>query len=324
MDYGAMDIRHLRTFVAVAEHGTVSAAADVLHITQPALSRQITRLEDGFGFKLFNRSGRRLLLTAAGEELIADCRNLLSQVAALTDQAQALRRGEVTVLRIAGSALTIEGLFPAFMRGWEQQVPGVQLALIEADADKQLDMVERGEAHLAVNVVNVIRVDDRRFATHLLPLFCVLAAHPRSLKIPPVDEIDIGRLVEYPLLLPSASYATRSIFDAACRVAGLRPNVVVESGAAHALLAMAEAGHGVAVIPSVLRPSVTTLCISRVTHRREPLNIAVAVVWDRRRALPRHAQTFCRLMSEHVEHTFVIGASTGSRRRRTPEATSWT
>jgi DNA-binding transcriptional LysR family regulator len=301
-----MDIRHLRAFIAVAEHGTVSSAADVLRITQPALSRQITRLEQEFGFKLFARSGRRLLITPLGEDLIADCRNLLSHVSLLSDQAHALRRGELKVLRIATSALAIEGLFPAFLRRWEAHVPGVRIALIDADADKQLDMVERGDAHLAINVINVVRVDERRFACHLLPLFCVLAAYPRSMKIEPGDMIDINRLVDHPLLLPSTSFATRSIFDAACRLAGVRPNVAVESGAAHALLAMAEAGHGVAVIPSILFPATTALRVSRVTHRREPLNIAAAVLWDRRRALPQHAETFCHLLTQHVEHAFVI------------------
>ena len=65
-----MDLKRLRTFVAVAEHGTVSKAAEVLNITQPALSRQIGSLEHEFGFELFERSGRRLLLTPRGEQLL--------------------------------------------------------------------------------------------------------------------------------------------------------------------------------------------------------------------------------------------------------------
>ena len=65
-----MDLKRLRTFVAVAEHGTVSKAAAVLNITQPALSRQIGSLEHEFGFALFERSGRRLLLTPRGEQLL--------------------------------------------------------------------------------------------------------------------------------------------------------------------------------------------------------------------------------------------------------------
>ena len=69
-----MDLRHTRTFVTVAELGTVSKAALRLRIAQPALSRQISDLEQELGFKLFDRVGRRLLLTGEGEQLLADCR----------------------------------------------------------------------------------------------------------------------------------------------------------------------------------------------------------------------------------------------------------
>ena len=299
-----MDLRRLKAFVTVAEHGTVSKATDVLHITQPALSRQISGLEREFGFKLFGRAGKRLLLTALGEQLLGDCRSLLTHVGVLTERARSLRRGDITVLKVAGSALTIEGLFPAFLRRWEQQVATPKLALVEADADRQLIMLERGEAHLAVNVLNVIRVDSQRFATRALPVFNVLAAFAPALPLRRTGSIDIRDLCEYPLLLPHHSYATRSIFDAACRLAGVAPNVEVESGAAHALLALAAAGHGVAIIPSILRPDPNALHTLRVTHRRKELHIELAVLWDRRRSFAGHAETFARLLSRHVREVF--------------------
>jgi DNA-binding transcriptional LysR family regulator len=98
-----MDLRHIRTFVTVAELGTVSKAALRLHVAQPALSRQIAHLEDQFGLKLFDRVGRRLLLTSEGERLLSDCRGLLNYARALGEQAQVLRRGDVGVLRGAAS-----------------------------------------------------------------------------------------------------------------------------------------------------------------------------------------------------------------------------
>jgi DNA-binding transcriptional LysR family regulator len=102
-------------------------------------------------------------------------------------------------------------------------------------------------------------------------------------------------------------YATRSIFDAACRVAGLRPTIMVESGTGHALLALAQAGHGVAVVPSILAPASPSLRWSVVTHRRRPLGIDLAVVWDRRRPLPGPAELFTRLLHDYVERTFATG-----------------
>lgn len=72
-----MDLRRTRTFVTVAELGTVSKAAQKLRIAQPALSRQISDLEQELGFRLFDRVGRRLALTSEGEQFLGDCRGLL-------------------------------------------------------------------------------------------------------------------------------------------------------------------------------------------------------------------------------------------------------
>ena len=81
-----MDLRHARTFVTVAELGTVSKAAERLHTAQPALSRQISHLEQELDLKLFDRVGRRLVLTGEGEQLLGDCRSLLSCASALAER----------------------------------------------------------------------------------------------------------------------------------------------------------------------------------------------------------------------------------------------
>jgi DNA-binding transcriptional LysR family regulator len=265
-----------------------------------ALSRQINGLEQELGFELFQRAGRRLLLTPGGEQLLGDCRSLLAHAGTVGERAQALRRGELKVLRVATSALTIEGAFPIFMHRYAERFPGVRLALIEADAAEHLTMLEQGEADLAISVLNVVPVDEHRFASYLLPLFQMLAACAPTFDIEETDTIEIRELVQHPLLLPNPSYATRNLFDAACRLAGVRPNVLFESSAAHALLALAEEGHGVAVIPSVLRTDRSPVRVMRVTHRREPLHITVAVLWDRRRTLPRYAEGFSELLAAHV------------------------
>jgi DNA-binding transcriptional LysR family regulator len=218
------------------------------------------------------------------------------------------------VLRVAASALTTEGVFSTFLGAFAARSPGVRLAVVEADAAEHLDMLERGEADLAINVVNAIDVDDHRFASYLLPPFHVLAACSPSLGIEPAETVEIRRLAQQSLLLPHASFATRAIFEAACRIAGVRPNAFIESAAVHALLALAEAGHGVAIIPSILKGDSTTLQFMRVVHRREPLRIALAVLWDRRRMQLRHAQGFAELLAAHLRERFAeVGGRTAQR-----------
>src|SRR4029450_2238739 len=88
-----MDLRRLRTFVAVAELGTVSKAALRLRIGQPALSRQISDLQRALGLRLFDRVGRGLVLTAEGEQLLGGCRAVLGQIDVLGERVELLRGG---------------------------------------------------------------------------------------------------------------------------------------------------------------------------------------------------------------------------------------
>jgi len=151
----AMDLRRLRTFVAVADNGSVSNAAKVLHITQPALSRQIRDLQEELGLRLFDRVGRQLVLTSEGEQLLIDCRGLLGHASALRDRAHSLGRGDAGVLKVAASPVQIEAVGPEAMA-----------------------LLERGEIHLGM-VLQRIHPDDRRFGNYPVPPVELLAAvHP--------------------------------------------------------------------------------------------------------------------------------------------------
>jgi DNA-binding transcriptional LysR family regulator len=297
-------LKRLRAFVAVAEHGTISKAAAVLNVTQPALSRQIVSLEHEFGFALFERSGRRVLLTPRGEQLLAECRGLLARAASLAERAQALRRGDIKELRIACTALTIEALFPTFLHFYAERMPGVRLTLVEADPEEHLNLLERGGADIVVNVINTMQVDDNRFASFVLPPFQMLAASPRSMQLDEGEVMDIRQLCDLPLLLLNCRKPTRNVFDAACQIAGVRPNIFAESASPRVLLQLAEAGHGVAVVPSILQRDLRKLRVHRVTHRGDPLLLKLAVLWDRQRTLPRYAQEFSWLLAEHIRDIF--------------------
>src|SRR4029079_15777306 len=110
-----MDLRLVRTFVTVAEQGTVSKAALHLRIAQPALSRHINDLEQELGLKLFDRVGRRLLLTGEGEQLLSDCRGLLNYASAIGERAQLLRRGDTGMLKVAASSQNLESVVATFL-----------------------------------------------------------------------------------------------------------------------------------------------------------------------------------------------------------------
>jgi DNA-binding transcriptional LysR family regulator len=302
-----MDLRHVRTFVTVAEVGTVSRAAERLHVAQPALSRQIANLEDELGLQLFDRVGRRLVLTSGGEQMLNDCRGLLNYARAVGEQAQVLRRGDVGVLRVSASPHLIEGIFPDFLRQYAVRYPNVQVRLVDAAAGGEaFAMLERGEVHLLQTIVRALEPGEQRFQSHpLAPMEMLAACHPK-LKLGTEGAVEISRLASYPLLQATADFAMRRNFDAACRLAGFTPNNVLESHAPHALLAMAEAGHGVAIIPSALRIQRYSVRVLRVTYRGKPINEPLAILSDKRRPLTGYAKVFCEMLSNHVRKGFPI------------------
>src|SRR5882757_3090197 len=171
-----MDLKHLRTFVAVAEDGTVSRAAARLRVAQPALSRQIIDLETELGITLFDRVSRRLKLTCEGEQLLARSRTLLGYASSLADHAKALKQGDTGTLNVVASPQMIENVFSSFLHRYAKHYPGVQVRLIEGIGDSVLAMVERGEAQLGVIVDEAVPPGAGHFGTRpLVPLRYVAA-----------------------------------------------------------------------------------------------------------------------------------------------------
>ena len=310
-----MDLRRTRTFVTVAELGTVSKASLRLRVAQPALSRQISDLEQEFGLKLFDRVGRRLVLTGEGEQLLSDCRALLNYANAVGERAQQLRRGDTGVLKVAASAQFIEGVLSGFLHRYAQRYPNVQVKLVERNAwSDTLSMLERGEIHLGQNLLRAVQPGDPRFANRPLEAVELLAACHGALTIGKSGAIDLARLAAHPLLVVDTSFVSRRTFDATCRLAGIEPNIVFESRTPHTLLAMAERGHGVAIVPSAVQIDRYALRIVRVTYLGKALREPLAVFWERRRPLPRYAVAFCELLAEHVREVFPISRPSGPKR----------
>ena len=302
-----MDLRHARTFVTVAELGSVSKAALRLRIAQPALSRHIRDLEQELGFKLFDRVGRRLLLTGEGEQLLSDCRGLLGYASALDERAQLLRRGDTGVLRVAASPQFIEGVISDFLHRYAQRYPNVQVKVIEAIAwSETLGMLERGEIHLGQNMLRAVQPGDPRFTNHPLEVVDLVAACHAPLMLGKSGAIEIARLATHPLLVLDTSFVSRRTFDGTCRLAGVEANIVFESRTPHTLLAMAEKGHGVAIVPSAVRIDRYPLRIVRVIYRGKSLQEPLAIFWDKRRPLPPYATAFCAMLAKYVREVFPI------------------
>src|SRR2546430_8484771 len=298
-----MDLKRLRTFVEVADLGTVSKAAFRLRISQSALSRQIRDLEYVWGFKLLDRIGRRLFLTTRGEQLLADCRGVLGQIGSLGERIELLKRGDAGVLKLAAPPQTIESVLSQFLPRYAERFPNVRVKLTEALGMDQVPLLERGEVHIGIRHDQGV---NPWFESVALPSDDVLAACRPLLQLGRGGMVDIVSLAPHPLLLLDSGYSVRRLFDAACRVSDLEPNILLESRAPHTLLALAEAGQGIAIIPSVLRADRYRLKFARVAHRRKPLPDRYVIQWDKRRPIPSYAQNFCAALAAYMRDVLPI------------------
>lgn len=295
-----MELRHLRYFVAVAETGAFARAAARLRITQPALWRQVHDLEAELGVRLLERAGRGVRVTSAGEGLLLRSRELLAGVEQLAEHAQAVRGGEVGSLSIGASPQMIQNVLAPFLARYLKSRPGVEIHLAEEGAVRAVGLVERGEVHLALG----IRRGNDRLAGRLLFPFRVLAAVAPRHRLARRATIDVTDLRDERVLLLRQGFGTREMFDGACRIAHVQARVVLEAGDPQSLIALVEAGRGVAIVPSTVCFTGRRVHVAPILHARVSLGMWGWVVWDPQRFLPGFARTFIDGLVEYTRRTY--------------------
>jgi LysR family cyn operon transcriptional activator len=280
-----MNLRYLRTFVGIAEAGSIARAAARLTVSQPAASRQVLALEAELGVQLFDRIGRRLRLTSEGEDLLRQSRRLLVEADLLNARARALKGGDTGILRVGATPMVIENTLSGFLRQYQLGHPGVEVHFVEDGGLRLPSRLEHGDVHLA------LVVPDERFRYRLLHPAHNLAVLSRKHRLSRRRTLDIGDLAHEPLLLLHRTFGAREWLDSAFNIAHIRPRVLLESGAPHTLIALAGVGYGVAVVPStVLVPSgVRGVALVQGTA---PIGRWLTIAWDPRHLLPAFAERF--------------------------------
>lgn len=292
-----IDLRLVRAFVAVAEQGGFSAAAEALHITQPALSRRIGELEAALGVRAFDRTSRRVRLTGDGEALLERSRGLLVDAEALRERARALKAGRAGVLRVGGTPFALEGLIAPFLARYSRRFPEVDVRLREHGGARLLEGVRGGELHLAVVSEDEPRLASRRL--YAWRLVAVLArTHPQARR----KTVDIEALADQPILALTQDFITRRLFDAACETAHLRPLVRMQSSTPQTLVAMARAGYGIAIVPSIFLMDARGVKVVPVVSRGRSLGRHWGICWDPSRHQTEYLRQFIDGLGEFARH----------------------
>ncbi len=294
-----MELRHLRYFVAVADAGGVSRAAARLNISQPALSRQIRDLETDLGVSLFDRRGGRLVLTGEGEDLVARGRQLLTDADSFSERARALRGGDAGIIRVGVAPLTLESLLPPFLIRHQRRHPGVEVCLVEDSPNRLWARLERGELDLAVSFPGHEGLGSRL----LFPL-CALGVMSLEHRLGRRAPLEVAELAQERLLLLSRQFLTRQWFDTACQRAHLRPKVLLESTAPHALIALARVGYGIAIVPSHTQFDRRRLRAVPLVQHEKALGAWAAITWDPHRFQPPFVERFVEELAAYSRHSY--------------------
>jgi LysR family transcriptional regulator, cyn operon transcriptional activator len=291
----AVDLRHLRAFAAIVDAGGFARAATRLNLSQPALSRQISALEIDLGVPLFDRVGRRALLTSEGEDLLRRSRRLLSDAESLGERARALKGGHTGLLRVGATPQAMETLLAAFLARYRRRHPGVEVHLVEDGGVRLPARLEHGDVHLAL-----IAAGDARFRWRVVGPVYLLAVLPKSHRWARRATLEIEELADSPLLLTRRDFGSRAWFEAACQMAHVRPHVLLESGAPPTLVALAQAGYGIAIVPSNSRIPRGGLCAVPILRLGDPIGRWLGISWDPRRFLAPYGEQFVDELSAYA------------------------
>jgi DNA-binding transcriptional LysR family regulator len=248
-----MELRHLRYFVAVAEELNVRRAAERLHVSQPPLSRQIHDLEDEIGAKLFIRGKRGMLLTAAGEFLLQEARQILGQSERAIRLTNAASRGEAGHLSIAYSAALFDPAFARAVRLFRQRFPLVELAMRELSFAGQLQALMDKQIDVGY-VVFDSRQTEKDFVFERVRQVAACIALPRDHPLTKKKQLKLSDLAEEPFIFPRQSLSTfHSWLTELCHTAGFAPKIAQEADNAMGILGLVASGVGVAFTPDTGR-----------------------------------------------------------------------
>lgn len=250
-----IEARRLHILRAVADHRTVTAAAAALHLTPSAVSQQLAALEQETGHRLVERGARGVRLTPAGAILLDHTNAVLAQLERAEAELAAYGSGSAGTVTVASFATGIaEVVAPAVAR-LARSAPGIRIRVQDAEGDASLPMVLDRQVDVAVAVeYRGASADDPRL-THL-PLYAEPfdAVVPVSHRLADAAEVPLAELAKDPWIGPYPGNPCHDVVVLACEHAGFQPRLEHSSDDFRAVVALAAADVGVALVPrSALR-----------------------------------------------------------------------
>jgi DNA-binding transcriptional LysR family regulator len=243
-----VNLSQIRAFVMVVDHGSFSAAAREMGVSQPAVTMQVQALEADLGVTLLDRAYRRIGLTEAGEALMPRARAVLAELESAREDLE--RIADTVTGRLALVASTTPGqyLLPRLLGSFLAGNPEVTVSLAVADTAQVVEAVAAGEADLGMTgaVVKGARVDFEPLGADGIAMIC-----PPGHRFAGAKRVSLAEAVAEPFIMREEGSGTRQVAEEALREAGIDPeelHVVTELGTSEAIVSAVEGGMGLAMV----------------------------------------------------------------------------
>jgi len=263
-----MLLRHIRYLLAVAEQRNFTRAAEALHVSQPTLSQQIRQLEDSLGAALFDRSGRSIRLTDAGEAYVRFARLALQDLEAgkrAMHDVQDLSRGS---LRLAMTPTFTAYLIAPLLHRFNSLYPGITLGVEEMTQDRLEAALAEDRLDIGIGFTGMHLADIQGEALFGETLSLMVgAAHPQA----GGKTLGARDLEQQALVLLSRDFATRQHIDLYCRQHGIAPRIAIEANSISAIVELVRRGQLATILPAAIaveQPGLAALELTPALPRR--------------------------------------------------------
>ena len=288
-----MDIKDMRAFYAIVEEGNISHAAQRLDIAQPALSRQMKRLETSLGVQLFERGSRRIRLTDAGRVMYSRVEHILGMVDGTVREITEIGSGIAGSVRLGTITTSGALLLPELISEFHSRYPNVTYQIWEAEGARILELLDNRVIEIGITRT---QVDSKVYESIVLPNEPLVLIMNKEQEIGAAgDKVELKELKDQPIIIP---LRWQSVFIANCRKLGFEPNIVCVSDSIVQDLLLAKMGMGMALLPV---SSKTLLTDGNLIYKKliEPeMSTHTVIAWLKNRTLSSSSEHLIRLFRE--------------------------
>ncbi|MFD1954383.1 LysR family transcriptional regulator [Paenibacillus thailandensis] len=291
-----MDIRHLKYFAAVAEHGSFTKAAEELHITQPTLSKMVKLLEQELDAELFDRSGKRIELTDAGRTILRSSLQIIHAMDNMTMELQEVFKLERGTIRLGLPPMIGGKFFASIIEKFHARYPKVEIKVVEVggkpiEADVESGLLDAGIIILPVESANLF---------HLQPLLeeKLMVVTDTGHRLAGNKQVTLTDLADESFILFIPDFRLHHLIKDACLETGYQPKVVFESSQWDFMTEMVAARFGITLLPETVCRSLDPARFAIIDLDHTTLRWRLAMIWSKEKYMSFAAREWVRFVQE--------------------------